>query len=422
MASFESESSRKLDNGISTVTIDNSNDTEVTAHLTINTMILLGFDTDSYIHNYSGIAFDVRPLTINSFQKSNEKMLMVSLHFLLLTVDKEEFTSSIEKCFPYLDSKEKNQFKRAVHNSIGRVLEEHPTTAPTYKASILTQAMGTEVWSLLRFLSDIALDITLCELKGQEYNHAPTTTSATPITPTTTPGNDKVDQKRVIGGPSWATASYKNTLKSTNSMYLNPDGTTCDVGNSALENELASILTESDANAAANALRHELLYEIDEKVAQVKNMLLQATQEKVQWAQYLQELEVRLYNARKLIKESEAKLAEYRAADHFKLLTEEGTAKRQRLLGRITTQKDLLQAFLDSPLLLTIHKHLEEEKAHQEASRLQTSGDHSIAPPALSAPRRRRVLSSEEMEAYKTSMRDAIGHLIKKIEEVCSVV
>lgn len=454
MASFDSEDSKRLDS-ISVLTMEH--DTEITSHLTINTMILLGFDTDTYIHNYSGIAFDIRPLTPNTFQKNNEKMLLVVLHFLLLIVDKEEFTPSVEKCFPFLDMKDKNIFKRAVHNGLVRVFDKHAIPSLTYKSSILTQAMGAEVWYLLRFLSDIALDMTLNSFRGSNGSSRPANSSfsisptkfnamyPTPITPIshptsaispavatpTTPTAGSKDKKPA--GPTWATAGYKNTLKSTNSMYLGSSNS------NTFDAAMANLtVTPVSSNATANAIRHEMLYEIDEKISQVKMMIMHFTQEKVQWAQYLQELEVRLHTARKSIKESETKLVEYKANDHFRLLTEDGFYKRQRLLGRITTQKDLIQSFLDSPLLLTIHKHLEEEKAHQEAERLQ-SGSHlglsnshlnaynsegaaknSLSTSSLS--RRRRVISSEEMEAYKTSMRDAIGHLIKKIEEVCSVV
>lgn len=458
MTSYDSEDSKRLDN-ISVLTMEQ--DTDITSHLTINTMILLGFDTDTYLLNYSGIAFDVRPLTPNTFNKMNEKMLLIVLHFLLLIVDKEEFAPSISNCFPFLDPKDKNAFKRAVHNSLVRVFEKFSNPSLTYKPSILTQACGAEVWLLLRFLSDIALDIILNSLRAQNgvsptkrpssaasgavYHHPITPTASannghnfifaasptTPLSPLAAANGNGSASKELDKNkfPSWATAGYKNTLKSTNSMYLGPGGTISN--NTTFDSAVTSItITSASSNASANAMRHEILYDIDEKISQVKVMIMHFTQEKLQWAEYLQELEVRLHNARKSIKDSEEKLTEYKANDHFKFLSEEGFYKRQRLLGRITTQKDLIQSFLDSPLLLTIHKHLEEEKAIQEAERLQSGGNpnhpnHNTTnadSTQSNVPRRRRVLSSEEMEAYKTSMRDAIGHLIKKIEEVCSVV
>jgi hypothetical protein len=83
---------------------------EITSHLTLNSLILLGFNTDEYIQIYSGIAFDITPVSTKTFEKPNEKMLFIILHYLLCILDREEFLLSIEKCWPFLDNKERGMF------------------------------------------------------------------------------------------------------------------------------------------------------------------------------------------------------------------------------------------------------------------------------------------------------------------------
>jgi chromosome segregation ATPase len=165
-----------------------------------------------------------------------------------------------------------------------------------------------------------------------------------------------------------------------------------------------------------------MIQEIDEKVQDVKTLILQFNTERRQWEEYLVELDQRLASAKKSIKHTEQKLREIHLQDEYNILAEQGKAKRSKLLARIGAQKDLLQSFLQSPLLTDAEKHMEEELALQRAEASNPLDQASAKLGRVNAPTRRKMLSKEEMEAYKISMRDAISTLVEKMEEVGTLV
>eukprot|EP01040_Poterioochromonas_malhamensis_P020140 gene20140-23984_t len=115
-------------------------------HLTINSLILLGFNSDEYIQIYSGIAFDLVPLESTSFDRTNERMLMVILHYLLLILDEDEFATSIQPYWPCLDNNEKRRYQRAIMDSLARLVARGELPGDVLQPALLTQAQGTKVW------------------------------------------------------------------------------------------------------------------------------------------------------------------------------------------------------------------------------------------------------------------------------------
>jgi hypothetical protein len=75
---------------------------EVNANLTVNSLALLGFNTDEYLEVYPGLAKDIPPFTINAFERENDTALFCALHFLLCRLDYEHFDKSVCECWPYL--------------------------------------------------------------------------------------------------------------------------------------------------------------------------------------------------------------------------------------------------------------------------------------------------------------------------------
>lgn len=347
---------------------------EITAHLVVNSLILLGFNTDEYIAIYSGIAFDITPVTVKTFDKPNEKMLLIILHYLLCILDREEFLLAIEKCWPFLDPKEKNHFRKAVHISLIRLIEQGVVPNALYQGNLLTQAAGPEVWNLLHHLTNKALDHAIREFREAQF---PEAISADPL-----------DHAHQTDGVDVTSAS----------SGLSSEGT------------------------SSGLTRESLFKEIDDKVESVRRVILHCHEERQGWNQYLQELEHRLIEAKKSIKQAEQKLRELHLQDEYNVLAEQGKAKRMKIMSRITSQKELLQSFLHSPLLQDVQKHLEEEKEIQGKEKIDVPHQSNSNTPASKSSLRRKMLSKEELEAYKISMRDAISTLIQKIEEVCSLV
>lgn len=136
----------------------------IDAQLTINSLILLGFDSDEYIKTYSGIAYDLIPLNRDTFEHSGgDKMLLIVLHYLLCILDPEHFLNDIQSCWPYLDAKERNAYKHAVNASMKRLMDENILPAGIYQSSHLNNHDKNHTWHLLRSMTDVCIDMMLPE-------------------------------------------------------------------------------------------------------------------------------------------------------------------------------------------------------------------------------------------------------------------
>lgn len=135
------------------------NNVRTDPYLTVNSLALLGFNTDDYHGEYLGLAREIPPITVHSFDKENETASLCILHFLLVRLDHKDFLNSICNCWPYLDNRTKNEFKRCVCASLERLLKRNLFGSYINISSALrNQAQSSEIWALLRLLSDLCLD------------------------------------------------------------------------------------------------------------------------------------------------------------------------------------------------------------------------------------------------------------------------
>lgn len=320
-----------------------SSNSQLQATLVLNSLALIGFNANDYLETYSGIAITLPPLTINIFDRPNDRMLLIILHYMLCILDCNEFQANIKDCWPFLDNKEKNNFKKAVHQSLTRLFNRHIIPRGGYKSTILNLASGFDVWVLLRNLSDACLNILL-------------------------------------------------------NYHEQPDAS-----------EIDSSLSYSQQSI------HDLLTQIQEESMCVKNQITEYINNQQSNSDYLQELDVRLLTAEKQIETTEKQLYAKHLHDEHHILGESGRLKRLQMIKKINKQLDLLQDFSDSNLIHDLHLLLQEElKEYNTLSdREQEQMTRFIHKP---------ILTKEELEKFKSSVRDSMSILITRIEEVSSVI
>lgn len=140
-------------------------------YLVTNSLVILGFNPDEYLEMYSGISFDLGALTPKMFDRPNERMLLVILHYLFIILFKEEFHSLIYDCWPFLDTKEKNCYKRVVHQCMLQLIDQQIVMKEQYTASLLTKAQGIDIWLLLRTITDHCLTKLINSHDQEHQNH-----------------------------------------------------------------------------------------------------------------------------------------------------------------------------------------------------------------------------------------------------------
>ena len=130
-----------------------TNTSKRAAAVTISTLSIIGYPPTNS---------DAMPILITSFDKSNEKLFLIALHFLLSQLD-PLFASSVGTCWPYYEMKEKNEFKRIVSLALDKLTgsgsnKNHILAPGDFRPSLLSVSKGSAVWLLLKKLSDAVLD------------------------------------------------------------------------------------------------------------------------------------------------------------------------------------------------------------------------------------------------------------------------
>lgn len=271
--------------------------------LTINSLILLGFNSDEYISLFSGIAFDLMPLEPTSFDRGNERMLMVVLHYLLIILDEEAFSTAIQPFWPCLDVLEKRKFHKAIVESMGRLVAKKVLPADIVSsnlASLLSRAEGLPVWSLLKTVSDACLEIMIARFEDIEQ-------------------------------PDLSWAGIDPSADPTPKYTTNSAWTISDL--------MVSIRSEFD---------------------RLKSMVLDMEMEERERVEYLRELDSRLKEAEAMSKQYEHDLRAQHLNDEHKLMSSHAKIKRQKIAEKLEAQVSLLQAFLDTQLMNKVFEHLED--------------------------------------------------------------
>lgn len=134
--------------------------------LVIRSFSLLGLTLEAYP------TLGGQQLAHSSFNRTNEKLLLCLLHFLLDRLD-QTFASSVSSNWPYFETREKNEYKRIVTVYILRVSSSNPAISMSdFRSSLLSVAKGPSVWVLLKKLSDAALELSIGSLVLSNQNHA----------------------------------------------------------------------------------------------------------------------------------------------------------------------------------------------------------------------------------------------------------
>lgn len=334
-------------------------------------------------------------------------------------------------------------------------------TLPTFQGGAYSTSVGDEIWKLLRVLTDAALERLLVELRQSAHYQVPNQHLHQ-----VHGNNDNKKYSQDIlgrveeGEESDASSSTVSALTGSNSLDNNPNrdiietSTTTSTINIPQSGHLGlnrlQLYTVNESSS-----RDLLLSSLHERVVAVTGLFLSFQAERSDWAAYLAELDRRLAEARKTIKLTEQRLYELHLEDEHHFLYPEllhtlhhaaapvgGTVvgagpagahkgssgmSTLRMIRRLMEQRELLQSFLDSPLLKDVNKHLEEEEQKEKDAAVKATEDAALDGmtkkklTSVNAKNRRRIMTKEEIEAFKISMRDAITNLVSKIEEVCSM-
>jgi hypothetical protein len=119
--------------------------------LALNSLALLGFKAETYCSEHTQLRSP--PLDAHSFDKGNEKTLLLALHFLLSQLY-PSFADSVSAVWPYYDAKDKNTFKVAAQECLDELASADLVPSECCKASVLSAAKGFIVWKLLWKLSN----------------------------------------------------------------------------------------------------------------------------------------------------------------------------------------------------------------------------------------------------------------------------
>lgn len=337
--------------------------------LTINSLILLGFNSDEYIQIFSGIAFDLVPLEATSFDRSNERMLMVILHYLLIILDEENFATAIQAYWPCLDINEKRKYQKAILESLARLVAREELPKDVLQPSLLTKAEGLKVWGLLKTISDRCLEVMISRFEHLE--------------------------PPPIDALAGIEAEVESFLPYVSNKKLSAD---------------------------------QLLTEIDTEFQILKRMVLDMEMEHRERADYLHELDTRLRESEKSMRKLEKELRDQHLNDEHRIMSEQARHKREKISEKLESQMSLLQAFLDTQLMNKVTEHLGEPSDDDKSI-----GSSSVTSSPLKSPQRtlnrlnsiKKLKESnkgpillEDLEKQQTNLRSLLESLVKKIDEV----
>ena len=349
-------------------------DWRVNAELVVNSLALLGFNTDEYHDTYLGIAHEIPPVTVNSFDHPNETALMVTLHFLLCKIDSHHFVEDISGCWPYYDQKEKNKFKRAVEASLSRLSCDKlipPSVIVHYGHWALhVTPSEAEAWALLRSLTDACIEQDIDSLI-EEHNQAPAGTA---------------DSNFELNGVDVLLSNVVWDHTATVADLDSPDV-------------------------------KQLLKAIDSETRRVSHMLLERNNMQKEAKQYMSELDTRLKEAQRQMEVAAQRLHQTADGDPAALhaLSEVGQIEIAQWLDRMVTATALLKDLDESELIGNAHEYLEEDKQQMASHAIfLPSGLHSASAFMLDAS---RYVTEEEINSAKKSLRAGIDQMVESVNE-----
>jgi hypothetical protein len=136
----------------------------VIRRIALQSLSLLGFKAEEYSKDFTHLK--VKSLDASTFDKSNERALMVTLHFLLSSM-RPQFAVDAAPFWPYGEVSVKNEFKLVVDRYLDQFVAVNIITSNLCRTSVISAARGPIVWKLLWKLSSTALQ-EQCEVGGRE--------------------------------------------------------------------------------------------------------------------------------------------------------------------------------------------------------------------------------------------------------------
>ena len=132
---------------------DNEHD-QLIANTALRNLSLLGYRSDVYSKDYPHL--HCKALDSTSFDKPNDRVLFVTLHFLMGELN-EDFLTCIMGSWPYFDTKSKNECKIIIDRYMSRYVNDRIITPDLCRASVFENAKGTVVWRLFWKLSNAVM-------------------------------------------------------------------------------------------------------------------------------------------------------------------------------------------------------------------------------------------------------------------------
>ena len=322
-------------------------ESSIDAYLAVTSFGLLGFNTDEYKHLYPGIAKDLPPIKLSTFDKEQEPTLLCCLHFLLLKLDYEEFPFMIEDCWPYLCKSTKTDFKHAVMASL-RHLQMQGTVdvfgpiSPEFWGSEF-RVKGPDVWLLLRILTDCCVDLAIKVLSppSSSSHHVPIFESPFSDRATPTPeinsdtGSKKAKRKSIVQLQSEEFHSISHASDAFQNGH-SPDPTHLNRSN------LLTYIAE-------------IQHQIEESI--VMNIAKQNRQHV-----YMNELDARLKSAKTSLDTAQRRIHKSMKQGGLFALSDSGRKTRVLKLEKIAASLRLMEHLSESTLLGTTATWVDEDK------------------------------------------------------------
>lgn len=389
-------------------------DGKINAHIAMTSLGLLGFNTDEYKEKYLGIGHDLPPITLTSFDRESEPLLLCCLHFLLSRLDYEEFGYAITDCWPYLTSKGRSNFKYAVFSSLQRlrdndVVDVFEKVSPVFW-TLHFMVKGHEVWALLRTLSDSCIEMAIKEFSPNIQK------------------SERTDLQELHPFEENELQVMPNGVRRKSIVQLQAEG-------------FQSINSAADCSCPIydGQSRDHMLAYIVEIQRQVEELIITHIAKHNRQNAYMQELDERLKIARLSLDASQKRIRKSTENGSFNVLTDAARRQRVSKLERIASSLHLLEELSHSVLLTETQRCLREDCNDTSLGQLsltylaqgegncvgevevdQPTADETSAEIEIfhrSAEAGQRQLDQAKMESY---LNDAVETLINSIDAVCA--
>jgi len=387
----------------------------INAYLTVTSLGLLGYNTDEYKCLYPGIAMELPPIKLNTFDKEAEASLLCCLHFLLSRLDYEEFPYIIEECWPYLCKNTKADFKNAILGCL-RKLQMQGTVNVFDKISpqfwgLRLNVKGPEVWLLLRTLSDCCVECAIKALSPppvvNQSQHVPIFESPN-LAGEASPAIDSNGHSNSSSNGESSKKPRRKSIVQLQSEEFHSISHAAD----AFRNGMSPDPTHMDRSSLLSYIA-EIQHQVEEAI--VTNIAKQNRQHA-----YMEELDSRLKSARSQLDSSQKRIHKSMKQGGLFALSDGGRKFRVSKLEKISASLRLIEHLSESTLLGASAMLVVEDKA-MLAQCVQSHHDHFPLPEAVSPTGERDF--EQKIAAGQLQLRAAaegmnLGHALAELAAV----